>query len=69
MDALHIICWDDITESEVNVSMCFFLQQSPAVLAQHVLAEVPKQVQEYFNKRGIIPLPPKGPTPPSLGGL
>ncbi|KAJ7370747.1 Copine-4 [Desmophyllum pertusum] len=46
-----------------------FKTQSPALLAKHVLAEVPKQVQEYFSKRGLTPMPPKGPAPPSLGGL
>ena len=44
-------------------------QQSPAVLAKHVLAEIPKQVQEYFNKRGLAPMQSKGPQPPYLGGL
>ncbi|XP_031572817.1 copine-3-like [Actinia tenebrosa] len=46
-----------------------FEKKSPALLAQHVLAEVPKQVQEYFNKRKIPPLNPKGPSPPSLDAL
>ncbi|XP_078343131.1 copine-3-like isoform X2 [Oculina patagonica] len=46
-----------------------FKTQPPAILAKHVLAEIPKQVQEYFKKRGLAPMPPKGPAPPSLGGL
>lgn len=46
-----------------------FKSQSPAVLAKHVLAEIPKQVQEYFNKRGLAPMQSKGPQPPYLGGL
>ena len=46
-----------------------FQQQPPAVLAKHVLAEIPKQVQEYFSKRGLTPMQPKGPAPPSLGAL
>jgi len=46
-----------------------FKAQSPAFLAKHVLAEIPKQVQEYFTKRGLAPMPPKGPVPPSLGAL
>lgn len=46
-----------------------FKTQPPAVLAKHVLAEIPKQVQEYFTKRGLAPMPPKGPAPPSLGAL
>ncbi|XP_020606001.1 copine-7-like [Orbicella faveolata] len=46
-----------------------FKTQSPAVLAKHVLAEIPKQVQEYFSKKGLAPMPPKGPAPPSLGAL
>lgn len=46
-----------------------FHQQSSALLAKHVLAEIPKQVQEYFTKKGLAPMPPKGPAPPSLGGL
>ena len=46
-----------------------FSQQPPPVLAKHVLAEIPKQVQEYFGKRGLAPMPPKGPAPPSLGAL
>lgn len=51
-----------------NISVVF-QQQSPAILAKHVLGEIPKQVQEYFNRRGLAPMPPKGPAPPSLGGL
>lgn len=46
-----------------------FKNKSPALLAKHVLAEIPKQVQEYFSKRGLAPMPPKGPAPPSLGAL
>ncbi|EDO39500.1 predicted protein [Nematostella vectensis] len=46
-----------------------FKTQPPAMLAKHVLAEVPKQAQEYFNSRGIAPLNPTGPPPPSLAGL
>lgn len=44
-------------------------QQPPATLAKQVLAEIPKQVQEHFTKRGLAPMPPKGPAPPSVGGL
>ena len=44
-------------------------QQPPAVLAKHVLAEIPKQVQEHFNKRGLAPVQSNGPEPPYLGGL
>ncbi|XP_027058067.1 copine-3-like [Pocillopora damicornis] len=43
--------------------------QPPAVLAKHVLAEIPKQVQEHFNKRGLAPVQSNGPEPPYLGGL
>lgn len=46
-----------------------FKTQPPAILAKHVLAEIPKQVQEYFSKHGLAPMPTKGPTPPSLGAL
>ncbi|KAK2553906.1 Copine-3 [Acropora cervicornis] len=46
-----------------------FKTQPPATLAKHVLAEIPKQVQEYFSKHGLAPMPTKGPTPPSLGAL
>ena len=44
-------------------------QQPPAVLAKHVLAEIPKQVQEHFNNRGLAPVQSNGPEPPYLGGL
>nr|XP_058962949.1 copine-3-like isoform X1 [Pocillopora verrucosa] len=46
-----------------------FKSQPPAVLAKHVLAEIPKQVQEHFNKRGLAPVQSNGPEPPYLGGL
>ena len=51
------------------IAFLFSSQQPPAILAKHVLAEIPKQVQEYFSKHGLAPMPTKGPTPPSLGTL
>ncbi|KAK0045850.1 copine-3 [Biomphalaria pfeifferi] len=36
-----------------------FKQKSPAELASHVLAEVPKQVTSYYKMRGIKPSPPR----------
>lgn len=57
------------TVIDCNFVFLSFPQKSPALLAKHVLAEIPKQVQEYFSKRGLAPMPPKGPAPPSLGAL
>lgn len=36
----------------------FYLQASPAALAKCVLAEVPKQVVEYYSHKAIAPMCP-----------
>lgn len=35
--------------------LCLFFQASPAALAKSVLAEVPNQVVDYYNAKGIKP--------------
>lgn len=40
----------------MEISLC--LQASPAALAKSVLAEVPNQVVEYYNNKGIKPKMP-----------
>lgn len=37
---------------------CSCLQATPAALAKSVLAEVPNQVVEYYNNKGIKPKVP-----------
>lgn len=37
---------------------CLYLQASPAALAKCVLAEVPKQVVEYYSHKAISPMCP-----------
>lgn len=37
---------------------CSCLQATPAALAKSVLAEVPNQVVEYYNNKGIKPKMP-----------
>ena len=59
----ELFCHNDLRNSALVP------QQPPAVLAKHVLAEIPKQVQEHFNKRGLAPVQSNGPEPPYLGGL
>uniref|UniRef100_A0A8C5AQ74 Copine VII n=1 Tax=Gadus morhua TaxID=8049 RepID=A0A8C5AQ74_GADMO len=47
-----------------------FKTASPAALAKCVLAEVPKQVVEYYSHRAISPMSPgRGPSPPALSPL
>lgn len=41
-----------------DLSAYLFLQASPAALAKCVLAEVPKQVVEYFSHKAIPPINP-----------
>ena len=46
-------------------------QASPAMLAKHVLAEVPKQVTDYYRMVGMVPRPRPAPAagaqPPPAG--
>lgn len=43
-------------ERQVNAFVFYhFLQASPAALAKSVLAEVPNQVVDYYNGKGIKP--------------
>lgn len=45
-------------QAEIQVNACVFyhfLQASPAALAKSVLAEVPNQVVDYYNGKGIKP--------------
>lgn len=41
-----------------NQNLCVCFQASPAALAKCVLAEVPKQVVEYFSHKAIPPMNP-----------
>lgn len=45
-----------LAESQVNSCVFYhFLQASPSALAKSVLAEVPNQVVDYYNGKGIKP--------------
>lgn len=45
-----------LAKRQVNTCVfCHFLQASPAALAKSVLAEVPNQVVDYYNGKGIKP--------------
>lgn len=41
--------------TSVFLSVSLYLQASPAALAKSVLAEVPNQVVDYYNAKGIKP--------------
>lgn len=45
-----------LAQTQVNTCVFYhFLQASPAALAKSVLAEVPNQVVDYYNGKGIKP--------------
>lgn len=48
-----------------DLSSSFVFQASPTALAKCVLAEVPKQVVEYYSSKALPPRGPKGSTPGS----
>uniref|UniRef100_A0A8C5S2U2 Copine 7 n=1 Tax=Laticauda laticaudata TaxID=8630 RepID=A0A8C5S2U2_LATLA len=48
-----------------DLSASFVFQASPTALAKCVLAEVPKQVVEYYSSKALPPRGPKGSTPGS----
>lgn len=48
-----------------DLSAFFVFQASPTALAKCVLAEVPKQVVEYYSSKALPPRGPKGSTPGS----
>lgn len=49
----HAWCYWCISDLSPLVSL--FFQASPAALAKSVLAEVPNQVVDYYNAKGIKP--------------
>lgn len=44
-----------VTSLHHLLCLCLFFQASPAALAKSVLAEVPNQVVDYYNAKGIKP--------------